>query len=156
MSAGPARALLLGMTLLAACAKEPHSVLQSAPGCYAMVYGAWSRQGDGAPPNMIALDTVKPEGPLVPWSIDPRRARPNVPQTRTPPNPAVWYIDTAQVLHVLWTTGYSGYGIMLTRQADGTLTGRMEAFTDAHSVVVLPRPHATVRARHIPCSTAGL
>jgi hypothetical protein len=146
---------IAALTLLSACSERAHPAIQDAPGCYALAYGAWSRPVDGTPPVRIALDTVKPEGPLISWSVDPRRVRPNIPQTRTP-TPAIWFIDTLNVLHVRWTTGYSGYGLALTRQSNGELAGSMTAYTDAHLVPDPPPPTGAVRAHHIGCATAGL
>jgi hypothetical protein len=145
---------LAGMVLGSACTARVRPPIQHASGCYALELGAWSGPVAGAPPLHIALDTVKPAGTLIPWAIDPRRARPNIPQTRSP-SPAIWFIDTLNVLHVRWTNGYSGFGLTLSQQADGDLAGQMDAFSDS-PLPSVRQPTRTARARHIACATAGI
>lgn len=145
---------MAGMVLLSACTPRTHPAIQHAPGCYALEYGTWSHSFDGTPPSRIALDTVKPQGALIPWAVDPRLVRPNIPQTRTPA-PAIWFIDAFNVLHVRWTTGYSGFRLTMTQQPNGDLAGQIDAFSDSPPPWER-RPTRTARARHIDCAAAGI
>lgn len=143
-----------GTVLLLACAPRARPPIEL-PGCYAMEYGAWSHPvAPPPPPAHIALDTVKPVGALIGWAVNPHRVRPNILQTRAEV-PAVWFVDARHVVHIRWSTGYSGYQLEMTQQDQGELVGRMDALSDDHWPGEDKRT-ATVRGRRIDCASAGI
>jgi hypothetical protein len=151
----PVTSTLLALLFISACSEHLHPAITDAPGCYALTYGPWSETVGGTPPTQIALDTVKAQGSLIPWRENPHVMRPNIPQTRSPV-PAVWYVDTLNVLHLIWNTGYSGYRLAVTQQPNGELAGTMTYFSDDHPFPEPPPPRGSVRGHHISCAVAGL
>jgi len=72
--------------------------------------------------------------------------RPVIDGGRTPS--AYWIHESAGVIRVLWTNGFSGTRLELTATEHGILTGVAEAFTD---VVGPTRPRTEAMLRPVRC-----
>ena len=118
-------------------------------GCYALTLEPWSRPVGGdaryhSVPPIVRLDTLPVDG-------GGRQLRPNIAYPHGRRLPAARWLVKEDSVELAWSNGYQPTVVSLMRRADGSLSGRAVALSDAQVAGEPPPPQARVTARRTAC-----